>query len=47
MYNQFMKFLNKQDPFNQFQFGFRNKYSTIMTLIILLENFVKAFYIDF
>ena len=47
MYNQFLKFLNKQDPFNQSQFEFRNKYSTIMTLIILLENFVKAFDIDF
>ena len=42
MYNQFLKFLNKQDPFNHVQFGSRNKYSTFMTLIILLENFVKA-----
>ena len=42
MYNRLLKFLNKQDFFNQFQFGFRNKHSTFMALIILLENLVKA-----
>ena len=42
MYNRLLKFLNKQDLFNQFQFGFRNKHSTFMALIILLENLVKA-----
>ena len=42
MYNRLLKFLNKQDFFNQFQFGFRNKHSTFMALIILLETLVKA-----
>ena len=42
MYNRLLKFLNKQDFFNQFQFGFRNKQSTFIALIILLENLVKA-----
>ena len=43
MYNGLLKFLNKQDFFNKFQFGFRNKHSKFMALIILLENLVKAF----
>ena len=42
MYNRLLKFLNKQNFFNQFQFGFRNKHSTFMALIVLLENLVKA-----
>ena len=42
MYSRLLKFLNKQDFFNKFQFGFRNKHSTFMALIILLENLVKA-----
>ena len=42
MYNRLLKFLNKHDSFNKFQFGFRNKHSTFMPLIILLENLVKA-----
>ena len=42
MYNRLLKFLNKQDFFNQFQFGSRNKHSTFVALIILLENLVKA-----
>ena len=42
MYNQLLKFHNKQEFFNQFQFGFRYKHSTFMALIILLENLVKA-----
>ena len=41
-YNRLLKFINKQDFFNPFQFGFRNKHSTFMALIILLENLVKA-----
>ena len=42
MYNRLLKFLNKHTFFNKFQFGFRNKHSTFMALIILLENLVKA-----
>ena len=42
MYNRLVKFLNKHNLFNKFQFGFRNKHSTFMALIILLENLVKA-----
>ena len=38
-----LTFLNKHNFFNKFQFGFRNKHSTFMALIILLENLVKAF----
>ena len=41
MYNRLVKFLNKHNFFNKFQFGFRNKHSTFMALIILLENLVK------
>ena len=42
MYNRLLTFLNKQDFLNQYQFGFRNKHSTLMAiiLIILLENLV-------
>ena len=42
LYNRLLKFLNKHNFFNKFQFGFRNKYSTFMALIILLKNLVKA-----
>ena len=38
MYYWLLKFLNKQNFFNQFQFGFWNKHSTFMALVILLEN---------
>ena len=42
MYNRLLKFLNKHNLFNKFQFGFRNKHSTSIALIILLENLVNA-----
>ena len=42
MYNRLLKCLNKQGFFNKFQLGFRNKHSTFMALIILLEKLVKA-----
>ena len=42
MYNRLLKFLNKHDFFSKFQFGFRDKHSTFMALIILLEKLVKA-----
>ena len=40
--NRLLKFFNKQDFFNQFQFGSRNKLSTFMALTIMLENLVKS-----
>ena len=42
MYNRLLKFINKYQIFNKHQFGFRDKHSTFMALIILLENFVNA-----
>ena len=42
MYNRLLKFINKHNFINKFQFGFRNKHSTFMALIILLENLIKA-----
>ena len=42
MYNRLLKFLNQHNFFNKFQFGFRNKHSTFMALIIPLGNLVKA-----
>ena len=44
MYNRLLRFFNKHDSFDKFQFGFRNKYSKFMTLI-LLEKLVKALYV--
>ena len=43
MYNRLIKFINKNQIFNKHQFGFRNKHSTFMALIILIENLVNAF----
>ena len=42
MYNRLLKFINKHQIFNKHQFGFRDKHSTFMALIILLENLVNA-----
>ena len=42
IYNRLLKFLNKHNCFNKFPFRLRNKHSTFMALIILLENLVKA-----
>ena len=37
-----MKFLNKNNVLNKFQFGFRNNHSTFMALITMLENVSNA-----
>ena len=42
MYNRLLWFINRYDFVNKYQFGFRNKHSTFMALIILLENMTKA-----
>ena len=42
MYNRLLKFINKNQIFNKHQFGFRDKHSTFMALIILIENLVNA-----
>ena len=42
MYNRLLKFINKNQLFNKHQFGFRDKHSTFMALIILIENLVNA-----
>ena len=42
MYNRLLKLLNKYNFFNKFQLGFRNKHSTFMALVNLLENLVTA-----
>ena len=42
MYNRQLKFLNKHNFFNKFQSGYRNKHSTFMALVVLLENLVTA-----
>ena len=42
MYNRQLGFINRYDFFHKYQFGFRNKHSTFMALIILLENVKKA-----
>ena len=42
MYNRLLKFINKNQFFNKHQFGFRDKHSTFMALIILIENLVNA-----
>ena len=38
MFNRLLNFLNKCDILNKYQFGFRNKHSTYMALIILHQN---------
>ena len=42
MYNRLLKFINKNQIFNKHQFGFRDKHSIFMALIILIENLVNA-----
>ena len=43
MHNRLLKFINKYQIFNKHhQFGFRDKYSAFMALIILIENLVNA-----
>ena len=42
MYNRLLKFIDKNNLFNEFQFGFRNNHSTFMVLIVLVENLVTA-----
>ena len=42
MYHRLLEFLNKHKILNKFQFGFRNKHSTFMALITLLDNLRNA-----
>ena len=42
MYNRLLKFIDKNNLLNEFQFGFRNNYSTFMALIVLVDNLVTA-----
>ena len=42
MPNRLLKFLNKCDILNKYQFGFPNNHSTYMALIILLEDLNNA-----
>ena len=42
MYSRLLNFINKHKIFNKLQFGFRNNHSTIMALVILVENLVNA-----
>ena len=42
MYSKLLKFINKTQIFNKHQFEFRDKHSTFMALIILIENLVNA-----
>ena len=42
MYNRLLKFIDKNNLLNEFQFGFRNNRSTFMALIVLVENLVTA-----
>ena len=42
MYNRLLKFIDKNNLVNEFQFGFRNNHSTFMALIVLMENLVTA-----
>ena len=42
MYNRLLKFIDKINLLNEFQFGFRNNNSTFMALIVLVENLVTA-----
>ena len=42
MYKRLIEFLNKQNLFYKFQFGFRNNQPTYMPLIILLEKITSA-----
>ena len=42
MYNRLLKFIDKNNLLNEFQFVFRNNHSTFMALIVLVENLVTA-----
>ena len=42
MYDRLLSFLNKCKVINKKQFGFRNKHSTYMALLIMLENIRNA-----
>ena len=42
MYNRLLKFIDKNNLLNEFQFGFRNNHSTFMALLVLIENLVTA-----
>ena len=42
MYSRLLKFINKNDLLNKFQFGFRNNHSTFMALIVLMKNLITA-----
>ena len=42
MYNRLLKFIDKNNLLNEFQFGFRNNHLTFMALIVLMENLITA-----
>ena len=42
VYNRLLKFISKKQISNEHQFGFRDRHSTFMALIILIENLVNA-----
>ena len=42
MYNRLLKFIDKNNLLNEFQFGFRNNHLTFTALIVLMENLVTA-----
>ena len=42
MYNQLLKFIDKNNLLNDFQFGFSNNHSTFMALVLLMDNLVTA-----
>ena len=42
MYNRLLKFIDKNNLLNEFQFGYRNNHSTFMALIVLVANLVTT-----
>ena len=42
MYSRLLKFINKNDLLNTFQFGFINNHSTFMAFIVLTEHLITA-----
>ena len=42
MYNRLLKFIDKSNLLNEFQFRLRNNHSTYMALLVLVENLVTA-----
>ena len=42
MYNRLLKFIDKNNLLDEFQFEFRNNHLTFMALIVLMENLVTA-----